>query len=681
MCGIFGIAVRENAAISKSQYSALLERLYALSESRGKESAGLHILLPAAKLSWRIKGAVPASELLQSTEFRDTFSAVLDRVYESSSELPKQPLIAMAHSRLVTNGRAEKPENNQPVRSGFVSVVHNGIVVNVEELWSTNRNLQRSAEVDTEVIAALLDESMRAGSDPHLAMCSVFRNIRGAASIAWTCSSLPYLSLATNTGDLFVTSFRDETGVAFASERFILETAVRNQSESSAWSEVRQLRPGMSLAVTLDVNTAWSEIEMNEDVRPFPNEGTTVISGTNHVDIEIGRQARKIELCEHKVNFGLLRYNESAMRELPRCSRCVLPNTFPFITFDAQGVCNYCHGYKRKFNIGQENESKEQFLQTLEVYRRNQGQPDVLVPFSGGRDSCYGLHLIKNEFGLNPITFTYDWGMVTDLARRNIARMCGQLGVQNILVSADIRAKRDNIRKNVSAWLKRPDLGIVPLFMAGDKHFHVKLNELKRQTGIQFNIWSVNPLENTDFKVGLCGVRPNFSKGFVDQLSLVDKIKLLAYYGRGVLMNPRYLNTSLSDTASAYASYYIEPRHHYYSLFHHVVWDESIVNKVICGQYDFERAVDSTSTWRIGDGTAPFYNYIYMTARGFTEFDTFRSNQIREGQIRRQEAMDAILVENRPRAEGLQWYFETVGIEFDAAIKAVNALDVMGLHG
>ena len=47
--------------------------------------------------------------------------------------------------------------------------------------------------------------------------------------------------------------------------------------------------------------------------------------------------------------------------------------------------------------------------------------------------------------------------------------------------------------------------------------------------------------------------------------------------------------------------------------------------------YGWERAVDTSSTWRLGDATAPFYNYIYYTVAGFTEHDTFRSNQIREG--------------------------------------------------
>ena len=62
--------------------------------------------------------------------------------------------------------------------------------------------------------------------------------------------------------------------------------------------------------------------------------------------------------------------------------------------------------------------------------------------------------LLKIYLKLNPIAFTYDWGMVTDLARRNIARVCGKLGVENIIVSADIHWKRENIRKNISGMVK-----------------------------------------------------------------------------------------------------------------------------------------------------------------------------------------------------------------------------------
>lgn len=48
---------------------------------------------------------------------------------------------------------------------------------------------------------------------------------------------------------------------------------------------------------------------------------------------------------------------------------------------------------------------------------------------------------------MTPITYTYDWGMVTDLGRRNISRMCSELGVENITVAADIKKKEKILQK------------------------------------------------------------------------------------------------------------------------------------------------------------------------------------------------------------------------------------------
>jgi len=124
----------------------------------------------------------------------------------------------------------------------------------------------------------------------------------------------------------------------------------------------------------------------------------------------------------------LLEYNVDKINSLKRCTKCVLPETFPFISYDSKGVCNICNNYKKK---NQPNKS-ESLIELVKSHRKTNDEAECLVPFSGGRDSSYTLHYIVNELKLKPITFTYDWGMVTDLARRNIARLCGKLGVENI---------------------------------------------------------------------------------------------------------------------------------------------------------------------------------------------------------------------------------------------------------
>lgn len=675
MCGIFGIVLKPGAEATSLEARRWLESLYKLSESRGKESAGLHISVPSSGTALTLKGAIPATEFIRTTQFQKGFDAAAAQAYQGKSH-PASPLALIAHSRLVTNGSAEIPENNQPVRYGDVTMVHNGIIVNVDQLWSEHAELERTAEVDTQVIAALIAARVASGNTARQATQAAFQEITGAASIAWTAQGANIAVVATNTGDIYYAIDEKRGSLTFASERYILKTAL---SERSSDAEIFWLKAGNGLEIDLETLSS-EEFGLSVIVNDLRNVGRVAPANAGgYSEIHIGTPS-KPALAPGLADEKLIRYGEDRVGALKRCSRCILPETFPYISFDGEGVCNYCRSYKTKYKGVDAGRAQADFIASLEKYRTNDGNPNVIVPFSGGRDSSYGLHLIRKEFNLNPITFTYDWGMVTDLARRNIARICGELGIQNILVSADIKTKRDNIRKNVSAWLHQPDLGMVPLFMAGDKHFFTLVNQLKRQTGISLDLWSANPLENTDFKSGFCGIAPDFDKSRLDYLSSSRKVRLALYYASRFVSNPRYLNTSLLDTGGAFFAYYLEPRRDFYFLFDQMVWDERIVDSVLLDEYDWELSPDSPSTWRIGDGTAPFYNYIYMTARGFTEFDTFRSNQIREGMITREEALERVLVENRPRVPSLKWYLDAIGLDFNTTIAKVNTLDTLGLH-
>lgn len=671
MCGIFGIIASESASVSYKDIADILRQLYLFSESRGKESAGIHIYLPASQKAWSLKSARPASEFIDSVEYKNLLAEVF-----SETKKNKGAIAAIAHSRLVTNGRAEDDKNNQPVYYNGVCVVHNGIIVNADSLWAKNPDWKRNAEVDTEVVAAILARSCDAQSHPISATVELFANIKGSASIAWLNDNSEFMVLATNTGDLFYVHDKNRKILCFASEKYILEGAL-NKVIPEALITSTWLQPKTGLYVGFeDLNGKLFSVTSRDSFSSLPNHDRKTI----YQDKTVPKKQLIPTIISKDADESLLRYNAKNLSKLKRCSCCILPETFPFINFDEKGVCNYCRGYQPKYKNLNAETAKREFIASLEKYRGDGNNHDVIVPFSGGRDSCYGLHLIKKEFGLNPISFTYDWGMVTDLARRNIARVCGELGVQNILVSADIKTKRENIHKNVAAWLKKPDLGMIPLFMAGDKHFFSVVNQLKKQTGIKLDLWCANPLENTDFKSGFCGVEPDFDKKRLDYLSFSRKLKMISHFAKQFVSNPSYLNSSLVDSFTSFLAYYIEPRHDFYFIFNHMVWNEDEVNKVIIDEYDFEMSPDSPSTWRIGDGTAPFYNYIYLITRGFSEFDTFRSNQIREGVITREYALEKVLLENQPRAASMRWYLETIALDFNDTIKRINALDSMGLH-
>lgn len=351
------------------------------------------------------------------------------------------------------------------------------------------------------------------------------------------------------------------------------------------------------------------------------------------------------------------------------CKKCILPETMPLIQFDANGICNYCHNHQKIHYQGRDALEKE-----LAPFRSKHGEPDCIIAFSGGRDSAYGLHYLKKELGMNPIAFTYDWGMATDIARRNQARMVGKLGVEHIIVAADIDKKRRNIRKNIEAWLKRPHLGAVTLFMAGDKQCEYYVTKIARQNRIKKVIFCRgNELENEEFKWGYCGITNGSPGGVLHDLSPAGKIKLLTFFAKQYLLNPAYINISVWDTLFAYWVAYMMPLDFTY-LWHYIPWDENTIVSTLRREYGWETEPDSTQTWRTDDGTSPFYNYIYHSIAGFTENDTFRSNQIREGLMTRDEAFRLVREENKPRPKALKWYFDAVGLDQEKVLTAIDAI-------
>lgn len=184
-------------------------------------------------------------------------------------------------------------------------------------------------------------------------------------------------------------------------------------------------------------------------------------------------------------------------------------------------------------------------------------------------------------------------------------------------------------------------------------------------------IFSENLLEKTHFKSGFCGIRPDFGKDNTYTLKARDKFTLATFYSKAFLKNPGYINSSLIDTLGAFASYYVLP-HRICWLFQYIPWIESEVEQTLLGEYDWETAKDTKSTWRIGDGTASFYNYIYYMMAGFTENDTFRSNQIREGTLDRETALQLTIENNQPRWESIAWYCETIGLEYRQTLDTIN---------
>lgn len=648
MCGIFGLVATESSGLSKMDFEKSIRLLIKLSERRGRESSGLAV---SANESISIfKQATKPSAMLKSKRFGQFLKESLARNEVAHSEQLAMPIAAIGHTRLVTNGTQAIPENNQPIVNSRLVGVHNGIVTNTKEILELSPELRALSYIDSdsEILFGLIDKYARADI-LQTAIHRTFQEIEGSASIAFFCNDLPIISLATNTGSLYYCTLKSQGLAVFGSERFIVEDFLRKTSIVPDGFDDPVLQLPSLNGVLLYLNDVEADVFSLGAPLPVRNE----------------RPLQKRDQI-----YAVVDHSQS-QENLRRCTRCVLPETYPFISFDDQGVCNYCNNYEKQTFLG-----RDALEEILSKYRSKNGEPDCILGFSGGRDSCYALHILKNEYGMNPIAYTYDWAMVTDLARRNQAKVTGKLGVELIIRAADIHTKRRYIRKNIYAWLKRPQLGVVPLFMAGDKMFYYYGRQLRQETGIKLTIFGAGQqFEQMEFKTGFCGVDQTLQNNTkLYHFDGLNKLRLALWYSKEYLLNPSYINESLFDSIFAFYASFINKDDYLY-LYRYIPWDEKEIEHVLKSEYGWESdAKFGHNQWRMGDGHTAFIDYIYYTIAGFSEFDVFRSHQIRQDVLSRDEAIELIKKDNQPRVQMLQDFSQLIGFNLEEVLLKINEI-------
>src|SRR5437762_3569991 len=140
MCGIAGYSLRSSSDLERTLAAQAL--LAAIAE-RGADAVGYAYRAPHETYATVVKQRTPASQLL-------------DRV-----SVPQEVNQLLVHVRDFTKGHPSIAANNHPVRHGPVVGIHNGIIVNDDELlapYSCARAEPRMT-VDSEAIFALAAHS------------------------------------------------------------------------------------------------------------------------------------------------------------------------------------------------------------------------------------------------------------------------------------------------------------------------------------------------------------------------------------------------------------------------------------------------------------------------------------------------------------------------------------------
>ena len=119
---------------------------------------------------------------------------------------------------------------------------------------------------------------------------------------------------------------------------------------------------------------------------------------------------------------------------MKRCTRCVLPETFPGIQFDEEGVCQYCrHAPEPERRTEQKAKLRARFEALVAEVRGESGYHG-LMSWSGGKDSTYVLWLMRHEYNLRVLAFTFDNGFVSPVAFDNMRTVADNLGIDHVII-------------------------------------------------------------------------------------------------------------------------------------------------------------------------------------------------------------------------------------------------------
>lgn len=171
------------------------------------------------------------------------------------------------------------------------------------------------------------------------------------------------------------------------------------------------------------------------------------------------------------------------------CTKCVYDSTAGGISFDAQGVCNYCRNYERLaarfIDIPEAQKQAELNVIVSKIKRTGKGKKyDCILGLSGGVDSSYLAYLAK-ELGLRPLVVHFDNGWNSEQAVKNIENIVNALNYDLETYVIDWEEFKDLQRAYIKA-------SVVDIEVPTDYLIFAVLNQLADKLNIKYILSGYN---------------------------------------------------------------------------------------------------------------------------------------------------------------------------------------------
>jgi len=217
------------------------------------------------------------------------------------------------------------------------------------------------------------------------------------------------------------------------------------------------------------------------------------------------------------------------------CRQCIIPSSFPEASFE-RGTCRFCRDHTASPRTHKAVKGRDKLLTALTPREPGSSNWDCAIPLSGGKDSSYILFYVVRVLHLKPIALFFDNGFAADMAKRNVAKMCEDLGV-DLIVGKASRFRRKLMKEGLIR------MSILPTSWRGglcdncENDLRTFVNNECSKRSIPFILWGSTDFEDNAGSL-INGKLFRNSYGIQAQ---IHKIKKKWNYAEGLLRTVVYL--------------------------------------------------------------------------------------------------------------------------------------------
>lgn len=234
------------------------------------------------------------------------------------------------------------------------------------------------------------------------------------------------------------------------------------------------------------------------------------------------------------------------------CKKCVMPDTRPGISFNEEGICSACQAHERKKTVDYAGRMEE-LKKICDKYRGMNGTGyDCAIAVSGGKDSHFQVHMMKEVLGMNPILFSVEDNFpMTEAGRHNLKNISEEFGCPIISLKPDIKLQKKLMRRTFEefgkpTWIIDRLIYTYPLSMA-----------------LKFNTPLLVYGENVSYEYGGSDARETYSAREILLNGVASDIPMEALLKDGVTLKDLEMTKApapeeLAKLDPIYLSYFVE---------------------------------------------------------------------------------------------------------------------------